>query len=725
MDRIVQYLDLPLQDSVLIFSLVLAILLFTPILFTKLRIPTIVGLILAGALLGPNGLGVLDYDKSFELFGQVGVLYIMFLAGIDVDLNDFRKNRGKSIVFGMYTFWIPMILGVLTSVGLIYLIYDNLIGASGEVAWVFGEPVSKATVWKYSFYSAVILASCYASNTLLSYPIVNRYGVSSTRSVSISVAGTMITTVLALLVLAVVVEIVKGELTAQFWIRFAVGLTMFLLVLGFIFPLVGRWFFKRYSDNVAQYIFVLGMVFMGAFLAKLAGIEYIVGAFLAGISLNKLIPKRSPLMNRIDFVGNAIFIPFFLISVGMIVDFTILFKDVPTVIAAVMLSVVATVAKWLAAKAEEVTYKMKKVETTMIFGLTNAQAAATLAAAMIAYHVVLGYTSTGEPVRLLPTEILNGIVIMILVTCTISSIATEKASKIMAADPEFSKPDDNVYRPELRILIPVSNPANIERLMELAVLVKDQKERQPIYSLCVVDEVNDDSKKMAERRRLLDKTVEIGASVDNKVKKIARYDLNVATGISNVVKEKNISDVIMGLHQKSAASDSFFGNMTSSLLDNVNRTIYIYRPVLPLNTIRRIQVAAPALSEKESGFRIWCSRITTLASQVDAKLIFHCNSETAAAIRHFYSSNKISNRPSFIVMDEWDRVEGISEQLLINDLFIVITAREQSISYQKQFEQLPEILCRSFQKNSFIVMYPEQFKEGEIDRLQSSPARII
>lgn len=724
MEKLFQYLELPLQDSVLIFFLVLAILLFTPILFSRLRIPAIVGLILSGAIFGPNGIGVLDYDKSFELFGQVGVLYIMFLAGIDVDLNDFKKNRAKSIVFGIYTFVIPMILGVITSLGLIYVIYTNMIGGEA-VQWVYGDPQTKATVLKYSLYSALVLSSCYASNTLLAYPIVNRYGVSSTRSVSIAVAGTMITTVLALLVLAVVVEIIKGELGWLFWLKLGTGLFTFLTFILFIFPLIGRWFFKRYSDNVAQYIFVLAMVFLGAFLAKLAGVEYIIGAFLAGITLNKLIPKRSPLMNRIDFVGNAIFIPFFLISVGMIVDFSILIQDIPTVIAAVLLSVVATLAKWLAAKAEAVTFKMRKVEASMIFGLTNAQAAATLAAAMIAYHVVLGYTSTGLPVRLLSIEILNGIVVMILVTCTISSVVTEKASKEMASDPDFSNPRDNVYRPELRILIPVSNPANIEHLMELAVLVKDQKETQPIYSLCVVDEEESDSKKVAERQRLLDKTVEIGAATDNKVKKISRYDLNVATGISNVVKEKNISDVIMGLHEKASASDSFFGSMTASLLANINRTIYIYRPKQPLNTIRRIQVAAPRLSEKESGFRVWCNRITTLASQVDAELIFHCSSETAAAIRKYYSANKINNRPSFVVMRDWRKLEGIAGQLQANDLFIVITAREQSISYQKKFDELPEILLRHFSDFGFIVMYPEQFKEGEIDRLESSPSMII
>lgn len=708
----------------LIFSFVLAILLFAPILFDKLRIPHIVGLILAGTIFGPNGLGVLAYDKSFELFGQVGMLYIMFLAGIDVDINDFKKNRVKNIVFGTYTFAIPMVLGIITSVGLIYLTYKTLIG-DGTVTWVFGEPVADATLWKYSVYSAIILASCYASNTLLSYPIVNRYGVASNRAVNIAVAGTMITTVLALIVLAVMVGAVKGDLSAVFWIKLVAGVIMFTAIIMYVFPLVGRWFFKRYSDNVAQYVFVLAMVFLGSFLAKLAGLEYIVGAFMAGISLNKLIPKRSPLMNRIDFVGNAIFIPFFLISVGMIVDLKMLFTDVITLCSAIVLSVVATLSKWLAAKAEAKTFKLKKVEETMIFGLTNSQAAATLAAAMIAYQVVIGYTSDGEALRLLPDSVLNGIVIMILVTCIISSIYTERAAKQMALDAAEYTQKQSAYRPELRILLPISNPYNIERLMELAVLIKDKNEKQPIYALTVVDENDDESKKLADGRRNLEKAATIGAASDNKVKMITRYDLNIATGITNVVKEKNISDIVIGLHSRDSLSDSYFGNMADSLLSGVNRTVYIYRPLQPLNTVHRVVVAVPKLAESESGFELWCSRLFTLASQAGASLIFYCTRPTADAIMHYRRVNKLSLRPSYIDMPEWKSLELLASRLQPDDLFVVITARRRSLSYQSEFEKLPTTLSTHFQSNGFIIMFPEQFKEGEIDRLQESHARII
>ncbi|MBP7210733.1 MAG: cation:proton antiporter, partial [Paludibacteraceae bacterium] len=301
MEQISNFLNLPFTDPVLIFSLILLIILFAPLIFDKIKIPHIVGLIFAGALFGPNGLNVLAYDSSFHLFGQVGVLYIMFLAGIDVDMNDFKQNKNKSIVFGMYTFIIPMLLGIATGIVLMYLIYNNLSGGE-PITWVSGEASDSNTLIKYCALSAIVLASMYASNTLLAYPIVSRFGVSRNRSVNIAVGGTIITTVLALLVLAIVLEVARGEMNYIFWLRFIISLSIFGFIIFYLFPRIARWFFKRYADNIVQYIFVLAMVFFASFLAKLAGIEYIIGAFLAGITLNRLVPKQSPLMNRIDFV---------------------------------------------------------------------------------------------------------------------------------------------------------------------------------------------------------------------------------------------------------------------------------------------------------------------------------------------------------------------------------------------------------------------------------------
>lgn len=724
MEQISNFLNLPFTDPVLIFSLVLSIILFAPIIFDKIRIPHIVGLILAGALFGPNGLDVLAYDSSFHLFGQVGVLYIMFLAGIDVDMNDFKQNKNKSIVFGIYTFIVPMLLGIATGIVLMYLIYNNLSGGE-PITWVSGEASDSSTLLKYCTLSAIVLASMYASNTLLTYPIVSRFGVSRNRSVNIAVGGTMIATVLALLVLAIVLEVARGEMNYIFWLRFILSLSIFGFIIFYIFPRVSRWFFKRYADNIVQYIFVLAMVFFASFLAKLAGIEYIIGAFLAGITLNRLVPKQSPLMNRIDFVGNAIFIPFFLISVGMIVNFRILFDGYLTLLTAVLMSVIATLSKYLSAKAARKTFKMSNSEESMIFGLTNAQAAATLAAVMIAYNFVIGYTASGEAVRLLSEEILNGTIIMILVTCIISSIVTERASKKIAISDISNEKSAGIYKPEHRILIPVSNPNTINSLMELAVLIRNKNEKQPIYALSVMSNNNYESQGAIESQKLLEKAVSLGAATDNKVKMISRYDLNIASGISNVVKEKNISDVVMGLHSKTTFSDSFFGSMTDALLSGVNRMICIFKSTQPMGTIKRVVVTVPADAEKESGFNKWCDRVFTLSEHIDAEIVFYCNANTTRSIASLAVARKNHIQPKFMPFENWDEFMTIKTAITSNDLLVVISARKLSPSYQTSFEKLPTQLSESFQENSFIVLYPEQFKEGEVDQMQNSTTKII
>jgi Kef-type K+ transport system membrane component KefB len=312
---------LPLEDPILKFLLILFIILVTPIFLNLIRVPHLLGLIIAGAIIGPNGIGLLTRDSSIILSGTAGLLYIMFLAGLEIDMGDFKKNSGKSLVFGLYTFLIPMSIGTLVGV---YIL-------------------------NFGIYTSVLLASLFASHTLITYPLVSKLGIAKNQAVNITVGGTMITDTLALLVLAVIVGMTTGEVNAEFWTRLSLSILAFALIVMLVFPLIARWFFKKFDENVTQYVFVLVMVYIGAVLAELAGIEAIIGAFLAGLSLNRLIPHTSPLMNRIEFVGNAIFIPIFLIGVGMLIDYRVFFNDFETIKVALVISVVATIGKFLAA----------------------------------------------------------------------------------------------------------------------------------------------------------------------------------------------------------------------------------------------------------------------------------------------------------------------------------------------------------------------------------------
>ena len=722
MKEILQNFSLPITDPVLIFSLVLLIILLSPLILNKLKIPHIVGLIFAGVIFGPYGLGILDHDSSFRLFGQVGMLYIMFIAGIDMDMNDFLQNRNKSIVFGLLTFFIPMILGIATGGYLMYYIYTRMAGGE-PITWISGA-TGNAEMLKYATYSAIILASMYASNTLIAYPIVSRLGVSRSRSVTITVGGTMVGVILSLLVLAIMLEVAKGELDYIFWIRFIVSIAIYGLIVIYLFPLFARWFFKHYADSILQYIFVLALVFLSSFLAKIAGVEYIIGAFLAGISLNRLIPKRSPLMNRINFVGNALFIPFFLISVGMIINVRIMFGSHVTILVAVVMSVVATLAKYLAAQATRLIYKMDRTEGTMIFGLSNAQAASSLAAVMLAYEAVIGTTASGEPVRLLTEEILNGTVIMILVTCVISSVLTESAAKRLAAVPNVSQTKGSDYRPEMRIMLSVSNPATMEKLMELAVLLNDRKYKQPIYALKVVDFDSVDEKLSEETDKLLERAAYLGSASDNKVKKIKRYDVNVASGITNVIREKNISDVVMGINPKARLADAVFGSMMDTILERVNRIVYVLSSVQPLSTIHRIVLVVPPNAEKESGFRKWCSSVLTIAVQTGAVIEAFAPKECLVEfVRNLRRENR-NVRPKMRYQSEFSLDKPLGE-LTDNDLLIVISARKHSLSYVDGFDSLLTTLSKRVKNSNFNVLYPEQFKEGEIDRIQEINAKII
>lgn len=352
--------QLPLTDPIPIFLLVLLIILSAPLL-NKVKIPHIIGLILAGMLLGPFGLNVLANDKSFELFGKVGILYIMFLAGLEIDLNTFKKNRSKGLVFGVLTFLIPMILGILSG---FYIL-------------------------KFDWITSTLLASMYASHTLIAYPIVSKMGISKHRAISITVAGTIFTVTGALLILAAIVAIHNNNVGTLYWVKFGISALICGLIIFVVLPKIARYFLRRFSDSVAQYIFVLAVVFLASLLSDAAGLEGILGAFFAGLVLNRLIPNISPLMNRIEFVGNAIFIPFFLISIGMLIDVKAFFVSPQALLVAAVMTVVATLSKWLAAILTQKSCKLTSDEGQLIFGLSNGQAAATLAAVMIGHNIGL------------------------------------------------------------------------------------------------------------------------------------------------------------------------------------------------------------------------------------------------------------------------------------------------------------------------------------------------
>jgi len=673
---------LPLADPVLKFLLILLIILAAPLLLNKLRVPHLLGLIIAGAIIGPNGFNLVLRDSSIILSGTAGLLYIMFLAGLEIDMGDFKKNSGKSLVFGMYTFLIPMILG--TVVGL----------------WVLD----------FSMETSVLLASMFASHTLIAYPIISKLGISKNNAVSITVGGTMITDTLALLVLTIIVGMATGNADNAFWIRLGVSIVIFALIVLLVFPFIGRWFFKRVHDNISQYIFVLSMVFFGAFLAQLAGMEAIIGSFLAGLALNRLIPQSSPLMNRVEFVGNAIFIPFFLLSVGMLIDYRAFFTSFETIKVGMVMIIVATAAKYAAAWLTQKTFRLSVDQRSVIFGLSNAQAAATLAAVMVGDNVILGTDANGAPIRLLNESVLNGTILMILVTCAIASFSAQKGAHNIAMKESGEETEDKDTKDE-HILIPVSNEETVEELVNLSLAIKSKTNTSGLYALKVIDNQNSDDKTLKSSKRVLQTAVDTAAATDTRLKGLLRYDLSISNAITSVVKEREITDLVLGLHKEKDIPAAFLGNIVENVLQHSSVTTFIYKPVQPLATIKRHLIILPDRAEKEIGFIPVMNRVWNVLQNTGAKVVFYGSEDTLKAIKKLFA--KRAGEISYVNFSDWDDFLIVFRDVKADDSMWVIFSRKEGYSYDPVMPRIPGYLNKYFQSNSFILSYPIQASMDE------------
>ena len=661
---------LPIENPVLIFFIVLSIILLAPILLNRFRIPHIIGLIIAGIIIGPHGFNILERDSSFEIFGQVGILYLMFLAGIEMDIFSLIRNRKPGTIFGLLTFGVPMVLGTVASHYLLHL------------DWL----------------TSMLLSSMFASHTLISYPIVSRYGINRYAPVTVAVAGTIFAILGSLIVFAIVTGSLSGDTSVAYWVLFVIKVIAYGLFIIFVYPHLIRWFFKTYSDNVMQFIFVLALVFLSSFIAESIGLLSIIGAFFAGIILNRYIPSVSPLMNRLEFVGNAIFIPYFLIGVGMMIDLGIIIEHPEVLLVAVIMCCIALSSKWIAAWLIQLIFHYTPTDRRLIVGITTAKAAVSLAAVIV-----------GRELGVFDNAILNGTIIMILVTCTVSSILTElAASKIVVQLQDKEEPDvTDAAANDERILIPVANPATVDRLVNMALLMKNPKKKSPIYALYV----NDDSKASNQyaSKRILEQASKAASAVDAQLVPISRYDLNIASGILNTVKENNISEVVLGLHHKANIVDSFFGTKIENMLRGTHKMIWITKCSTPPDTTSRIIVSVPPMAEYETGFVTWIDRLANISQQVGCRIFFYAYESTVPHIRALLNSRPNKVRHEYKIVESWDDMLSLSNVVNEDDLFVVVSARRASVSFNTDYEKLPTFLSQYFSDNNLIVLYPEQF----------------
>lgn len=671
--------SLPLKDPVPIFSLVLFIILLAPIILRKFRIPSIIGLILAGMAIGDHGFKIIE-KGSIDLFGKAGLLYIMFLAGLELDMTEFRKNRNRSLVFGAFTFFIPLILGYLVCT---YFLHFN-------------------------FMASLLVSSMFATHTLVAYPLASRLGITKNEAVTVAVGGTIITDTAVLVILAVITGATAGNLNTDFWIRLSVSLAVFAAIVLWIFPMIGRWFFKKIKDDkTSHFIFVLALVFLAAFLAELAGVEGIIGAFLAGLALNQLIPHTSPLMNRIEFTGNALFIPFFLISVGMLVDLRVLLKGPEALLIAGSLTVMALASKWLAAFFTQFSFKYTATQRNVIFGLSSAHAAATIAVILIGFNM-----------GIINENVLNGTVVLILITCLVSSFVTESAGRKLAIVEAERKPaaEDT---PE-RVLVPISRQGHMESLLDFAVMIKDPHTHTPIYPLAVLQDDEEAKEKIPLTNRIMEAAVVHAAATESKVQAVTRIDLNVSDGIARAAKELMITDVVLGWTDKTSTTERLFGSIFGTTLENVLQsvweTIYVCDFQHPLNTTRKMVLVIPKNSEYEIGFSHYLQKIFLLSKQVGARILLCCHQKTQEAVEMLLQQSKQSVDITYKQFDNIEELLVLARDITINDLVVVITARKGTLSYRPYLDGMPSRLNRHFPDNNIVLIYPEQ---TEIDYIEA------
>ena len=675
----------------MIFFVVLLIVLFAPIVMSKLRIPHIIGMVLAGVVIGQHGLDILARDESFELFGRVGLFYIMFLAGLEMDLESVKKNSKQFIVFGLLTCLVPLVLTYVMSI--------TILGYSGEASFLLG--------------------CIMASNTLIAYPIVGRYGLHRNSSVMLSVGSSMISLFLSLVMLAGLVATFSDDNGWLFWVLFVVKLAAFLAGSVLLIPRLTRYFLRRYSDAVMQYIFVMAIMFLSAALSAAIGLEGIFGAFISGLILNRYIPHVSPLMNRIEFIGNAIFIPYFLIGVGMLINLRTIVGETSMLWIVLLIAFFGTFGKALAAYVSSLLFRLSKAEGHMMFGLTSAHAAGAIAMVMVGMRLEV---APGE--MLVNDQMLNGVVIMILVTCIISTLMTQKAAieiSIMSMNPANNQKESS--NEEAKTLICVKYPDIAPQLVYMSILMREQKAKNDLVALNVVYDDEHSAQARQEGLRLLEQLQKQASASEVKMQTQVRLATNIANGIKHAFREFGCNEVVMGMHVHTNVSQKFWGEFIQSLYNGLSRQIMLTRFEQPLSTLRLIQVAVPSRAEFEPGFHRWLERLCRFAEQLDCRIQFHGREESLKLIRKYIEHQHSSVRGEYRFMAHWNELPTLAAGIEKDHLFVVVTARKGTISYKTALDRLPDELTQYFKGTNLMIIFPDQHGEQKEDSMSFTEAQ--
>ncbi len=668
-------MSFPITDPVIIFAIAMVIFFVSPLLMEKIRIPGIIGPILAGVLIGPNGLNLLERDQTIELLGTVGLLFIIFIAGLELDIDGFKKYRNRSLVFGSMSFGMPLILGTVISI---------MLG--------------------YSFAAAILIGSIIGSHTLLAYPIASRLGIAKNKAVTTAVGGTLLTDTFALLILAIVTGVAAGQLTVQFWLQLLISLVIFVLLMLKVVPVVSRWFFRNYgTEGVTNFTFVMVVLFLAGFLAIVAGVEPIIGAFLAGLALNRYVLEHGTLMNRIRFLGNGLFIPFFLLSVGMLMDLSVLMNNPQAWIVTVAILVAVIIGKAVPPILVSKIYHYSRTEQRLMIGLTIPQAAATLASTLVGYEI-----------GLLDQVTVNAVIIMILITCITGPYLVEKYARRQALKEE-QIPQAHANIPE-RILIPISNPNTMEALIDLANSIKHANtDDQPIYPLSVVkQDIEGAKEQVAQAERMLGHAQLYAAGAEIPVRILTKVDKDIIHGVSRAIIEERINTVVIGWNAKLNSNHFKLGSMLDRLIDETNQAVLVTKLGHPLETTKRIVFILPFGADHKPGFQEAVERIKILTSRLTARLQVVVIKGMQEHYVNYFKKIKPNPTTSFHRVEDWQELRHQHvDKLLEDDLVVLLSARKGTIGWHPELEKVPKYLLEIVPEN-FIIYYPTEEKEVDL-----------
>jgi Kef-type K+ transport system membrane component KefB len=683
-ENLLEKFKLPLDNSILVFSILLFIILLTPIVLRKIRIPSIIGLIIAGLIIGPHGLNIIGEKHllpsgSMKMLRDIGLIYIMFIAGLELNLGELKIFRNKSIVFGILTFIIPISLGYPICIYVLNMEHT----------------------------SSLITAMMFSTHTLVAYSIVSKYGVSKNSAVAVAVGGTIITDTAVLLLFSVISAQSKNQMQGNFLITMLVSLTIFSAIMFYVIPKLTRWFFSKLeSEKTSHFIFVLAVLAFSSVLAEIAGVESIIGAFFAGLVLNRLIPKQSSLMNRVEFIGNSLFIPFFLIGVGMVVNIEAFFSSTTGVFFAVVLTIFAIASKWAAAFVTQKIFRYSGTERQLLFGLSTAHAAATLA--IITKGREMLHFVDGASVPVIGDDVVNGTIVLILVTCMVASFVTENAGKKQLL---AQANDIGPNMPQLRsqhLLVAANELKGNEFLLDFATLVTDKRVINPISVVSVLNNDNEAESKIRKHRKNLDEFITHFSADDLSVNVMATIDHNFSSGVARMSKELVADLVVLNDSKNGNMLMRLVGDERDHLLDVCDKTVLFCQFDRPSATYDRIVLMCPPLAELEPSFSSWADRVIRYAQQLSLPVILFSTEEFKQTFVQFGNNQRMAPKLEHILIDDLEGIFLFNTTLHEDDLIVFCSARKGSISYASGIETFTSKLNKAYENNDYIFIYPSQ-----------------